>query len=80
MTQTVTIEEAKKDISRLLERVTSESDEIVIADRGNPVAKIIPITKPLLRPRVPGIDKGLFVVPDDFNDPLPKEIEDLFYE
>ena len=24
--------------------------------------------------------KGEFVVPDDFNDPLPKEIEDLFYD
>ena len=27
-----------------------------------------------------GSAKGKFVVPEDFNDPLPKEIEDLFYE
>jgi hypothetical protein len=27
-----------------------------------------------------GSAKGKFSVPDDFNDPLPKEIEDLFYE
>jgi hypothetical protein len=27
-----------------------------------------------------GSAKGKFTVPDDFNDPLPKEIEDLFYE
>ena len=27
-----------------------------------------------------GSAKGEFTVPDDFNDPLPKEIEDLFYE
>lgn len=26
-----------------------------------------------------GSAKGEFVVPDDFNDPLPKEIEDLFW-
>ena len=26
-----------------------------------------------------GLAKGEFVVPDDFNDPLPKEIEDLFW-
>jgi predicted RNase H-like HicB family nuclease len=27
-----------------------------------------------------GSAKGEFTVPDHFNDPLPKEIEDLFYE
>jgi hypothetical protein len=26
-----------------------------------------------------GSAKGQFTVPDDFNDPLPKEIEDLFW-
>jgi hypothetical protein len=26
-----------------------------------------------------GSAKGKFTVPDDFNDPLPKEIEDLFW-
>jgi hypothetical protein len=26
-----------------------------------------------------GSAKGEFIVPDDFNDPLPKDIEDLFY-
>jgi hypothetical protein len=33
------------------------------------------------RPRFKlGSAKGEFVVPDDFNDPLPKEIEDLFWQ
>jgi hypothetical protein len=27
-----------------------------------------------------GSAKGEFTVPDDFNDPLPKEIEDLFWK
>ena len=31
-------------------------------------------------PRPIGTGKGDFVVPDDFNDPLPKEIEDEFYK
>jgi len=30
--------------------------------------------------RVLGSAKGEFTVPDDFNDPLPKEIEDLFWQ
>jgi hypothetical protein len=29
--------------------------------------------------RILGSAKGEFTVPDDFNDPLPKEIEDEFY-
>jgi hypothetical protein len=29
--------------------------------------------------RILGSAKGEFTVPDDFNDPLPKEIEDLFW-
>ncbi len=29
--------------------------------------------------RILGSAKGKFTVPDDFNDPLPKEIEDLFW-
>jgi hypothetical protein len=34
------------------------------------------------RPRgsILGSAKGEFTVPDDFNDPLPKELEDLFWE
>jgi hypothetical protein len=30
--------------------------------------------------RARGSAKGKFTVPDDFNDPLPKEIDDLFWE
>jgi len=51
----------------------------VIAKAGTPVAKLVPLTaKP--KKRILGSAKGEFVVPDDFNDPLPKEIEDLFYK
>lgn len=34
-------------------------------------------TKDLAR-RVPGIDEGRFVVPDDFDDPLPEDILKAF--
>lgn len=74
----VSIREAKTHFSKLLERVAM-GEEVVIAKAGTPVAKLIPIsTKP--KKRVIGSAKGEFVVPDDFNDALPKEIEDLFYE
>lgn len=74
----VNIHEAKTHLSKLLERVAL-GEEVIIAKAGKPVAKLVAI--PEERPRFKlGSAKGEFVVPDDFNDPLPKEIEDLFYE
>lgn len=73
----VNIHEAKTHLSRLLERVAL-GEEVIIAKAGTPVAKLVPV-KPAARKFKLGSAKGEFVVPDDFNDPLPKEIEDLFY-
>ena len=74
----VNIHEAKTHLSKLLERVLLGED-VVIAKAGTPIARLVPIhTKP--KKRILGSAKGEFVVPDDFNDPLPKEIEDLFYK
>jgi prevent-host-death family protein len=74
----VNIHEAKTHLSKLLERVAL-GEEVIIAKAGKPVAKLVPVnTRP--KRRLLGSAKGEFVVPDDFNDPLPKEIEDLFYK
>lgn len=73
----VNVHEAKTNLSKLLERVAL-GEEIVIAKAGKPVAKLVAVKS--ARPRFKlGSAKGEFVVPDDFNDPLPKEIEDLFW-
>ena len=72
------IHQAKTQLSRLLQRV-SMGEEIIIAKAGTPVAKLVPI-KSNKRKFKFGSAKGEFVVPDDFDEPLPKEIEDLFYE
>ncbi len=74
----VNIHEAKTHLSRLLERVAM-GEEVIIAKAGKPVAKLVAI-KPAARKFKLGSAKGEFNVPDDFNDPLPKEIEDLFYQ
>jgi len=73
----VNIHEAKTHLSKLLERVAL-GEEVIIAKAGKPVAKLVPITAEKRRFKL-GSAKGEFVVPDDFNDPLPKEIEDLFW-
>jgi len=74
----VNIHEAKTHLSRLLERVAM-GEEVVIAKAGKPVAKLVALEKHPKK-RILGSAKGEFVVPDDFNDPLPKEIEDLFWQ
>jgi prevent-host-death family protein len=74
----VNIHEAKTHFSRLLERVAL-GEEVIIAKAGKPVAKLVPLDKQPKK-RTLGSAKGEFSVPDDFNDPLPKEIEDLFWE
>ena len=35
-------------------------------------------TVQILQRRVPGIDEGRFVVPDDFDDPLPADLLEAF--
>lgn len=69
---TVNIHEAKTHLSRLLARVI-EGEEIVIAKSGRPVARLVPVES-RSRERVLGQDRGLFEVPDDFDEPLPEDL------
>lgn len=73
----VNIHEAKTHLSRLLERVAM-GEEVIIAKAGKPIAKLVPINGRRGFRKL-GSAKGEFTVPDDFNDPLPKEIEDSFW-
>jgi prevent-host-death family protein len=69
----------KTHFSQLLERVALGGEEVTITKAEKPVAKLVPLGgRP--KKRLLGLAKGEFTVPDDFNDPLPKEIEDLFWK
>ncbi len=71
---TVNIHQAKTHLSQLLSRVEL-GEEITIANRGVPVAKLVPITTNKLDRRSSmGIDRNLFQVPADFNDSLPADL------
>jgi prevent-host-death family protein len=72
----VNTHEAKTQLSRLLRRVAA-GEEIVIANRGVPVARLIPVPQEKTK-RVLGIFRGQFSVPGDFDAPLPEELLDLF--
>lgn len=75
MTQ-VNIHEAKTHLSKLLARVAA-GEQIVISKSGKPVARLVP-WKQNMKQRTPGLDSGLFTVPEDFDSPLPGEILDAF--
>lgn len=66
----VNVHEAKTQLSRLLARVEA-GEEVVIARRGEPVARLVGC-KPRSR-RQPDVLKGKVVIPDSFSDPLPED-------
>ena len=66
----VNVHQAKTQLSRLLARVEA-GEEVVIARRGEPVARLV-ACKPRKKRR-PNRLKGKIVIPDDFFDPLPEE-------
>jgi prevent-host-death family protein len=73
----VNTHEAKTHLSRLLRRVAA-GEEITIANRGVPVARLVPVSDKKDADRKLGFMRGKFVVPDDFDTPLPDEILDAF--
>lgn len=71
----VNIHQAKTQLSDLLRRVAA-GEEVIIARAGTPVARLVPIEAPARR--LLGLDEGLFVVPEDFDAPLPEELLSKF--
>jgi len=75
--QTINIHDAKTQFSKLIEAV-SRGEEIIIAKAGKPAARLVPIQakKPLVRK--PGSLKGKIKIAEDFDAPLPNEIQSAF--
>ncbi len=73
----VNIYEAKTRFSELVEQA-SRGETIVIAKSGTPIAKLVPLTDQPKGKIKFGTMKGEFVESDDFDDPLPAELLDLF--
>ena len=67
--------EAKTQLSRLAERA-ADGEEIVIARDGRPLARLVALEQ--RRPRQLGFWKGQITVRDNFDDPLPEEIQRAF--
>ena len=72
----VNIHEAKTHLSKLLARVAA-GEEIIISKAGRPLARLVPYGPPKTK-RVPGTDEGRIWIADDFDAPLPDEVQKFF--
>ena len=75
MASTYNMHEAKTQLSRLAERAAA-GEEIVIARNGKPLAKLVAVPEPA--PRRLGWAAGQIQIREDFDDPLPDEIQRYF--
>jgi prevent-host-death family protein len=67
---TVTIQQAKTSLSRLIQRVAA-GEEVIIARRGKPVARLAPVGE-VKGKRIPGSIEGTLQMGPEFFKPLPK--------
>lgn len=68
----VNVHVAKTHLSRLLEQAMA-GDDVVIMKSGKPLVRLVPVEVAPVNRKL-GTAKGDFVVPDDFDAPLPDHI------
>lgn len=73
----VNIAEARAQFSKYL-KLVEEGETVVLARRNRPVAEIRRVLVERRRRRPIGLCAGEFVVPNDFDAPLPDEMLDTF--
>lgn len=76
MSETFNLYQAKTHLSRLVDRAAN-GEEIIIAKAGKPRAKLVPL-RDHIKPREPKNLLGLSFIADDFDDPLPAEVQSVF--
>ena len=74
----VNISEAKTRLSELVMKA-HQGQTVVIAKRGMPMAKLVPLDAPPTKRKIIfGLMKGEFTEPEDFDAPLPDDLLALF--
>jgi prevent-host-death family protein len=77
MTDTVNLYDAKTNLSKLVDRAAA-GEEIVIAKAGKPKAKLVPYQPPRKKRRFGQNLLGITYIADDFDGPLPPELQKYF--
>lgn len=70
------IHEAKTHLSMLIQRAL-RGEEIIIAKSGEPLIQLVPVSGDPQK-RKGGQLKGMFEMSDDFDAPLPDDLQNLF--
>lgn len=73
----ITIDEIQNDFMNYFHRVRY-GESFIVTQAGRPMAEIKPTPARSSQKRPFGLCAGEFVVPDDFDEPLPGEILNLF--
>ena len=76
---TLKIDDIERNLSEFI-KLIQEGNSLIITQADRPIAEVkpIPINQSHKPPRPIGLCEGEFDVPDDFNEPLPEEIINLF--
>jgi antitoxin (DNA-binding transcriptional repressor) of toxin-antitoxin stability system len=75
--QKVTVDEIQRDPLKYLNQVEA-GESFVIVQADKPIAELKPITTTNKQRRPFGLCAGEFIVPDNFDAPLPDEILNAF--
>lgn len=73
----VTLDEIQRNLTTYLQQV-AVGETIIIIQAGKPIAEIKPVSATSQQIRPYGLCTGEFIVPDDFDSPLPEEILNSF--
>jgi prevent-host-death family protein len=73
---TVNIYQAKTQLSKLVDQA-AQGEDIIIARNGKPIARLTTLAAEKLPIRF-GLLEGKGWIADDFNDPLPDDLQALF--
>lgn len=74
---TVTVQDLEKNVQGILHRV-EEGESIIVVRGHQPVAEVRPLAFISTEPRPFGLAAGEFVVPNDFDEPLPHDVLKAF--
>lgn len=69
---TISADDMQRDLPDYLKLVES-GETLLITQANKLIAEVKPIAAPAMQPRPFGLAKGEFVVPGDFDEPLPDD-------
>jgi prevent-host-death family protein len=72
----VNIHEAKANLSKYMD-AAERGERVVLCRRNEPIVELTPLKK-MPRKRPIGLAKGMGLVPPEFFDPLPEDIQAYF--